>query len=516
MLTPSLPGLGPIPDDRCLPSADPLEVAQWLARHAFTSPTGDLALVFRRGSFFLHNGTSWYEPSHDTIRARAYHALAGAYTVAVRARSTDHISFAPNKTKIDHVLDALEAVVSIPEHIDLPAFITPHPNDPSSRSGLLVFPNLTFDCGALPTLPPPTDSGTVIDLTAHGTPTTPRLLTLSGLSVPYDPTAQCPRWLRALSEWGNNDPTWSLSVERMLAYALLPIRRYAKWFLLEGHSRAGKGTVLTVLRHLVGPTAFFSTDFDRMASNFGLDGIQHASILAIPEVPSNPPFQQRDRVATVLKLCLGEDPLHIDVKYTRPLRNVMPAVVPIIASNGIPALANRSAGLSSKMVPIPFDVSFRGREDPYLKDTLLTELPGIAARLLQHAAALLQAGHQPFTLSDRARARLHSFNLANNAAEAFLTARFVPSPEGRVSYEVLRRYFEHWKTVNRVRLPHIAHNVFGRWLIENSTWDGLRPGDWRAAVGSTDRVHGLIGLAIRPDAQDIITNATTPEPAPAR
>ena len=498
-----------LPVDRHLPSIEPTEVAAWLMRHAFINHEGVPILVHRRGAFFLHNGQSWYEPSHQTIRTMIYASLAGAYVRVVKPRSTEHVPYFANKTKIDHVIDALEAAASVDEHLQLPAFSPPQAGDPTDCSSLLAFSNLTIDCALHPDVPPPTHGGTVIDLSSRSIPTTPRLLTLSGITVPYDPTATCPRWCQALDEWGNHDPSWSLSLERMLAYALLPTRRFAKWFLLEGQSRAGKGTVLSVLRWLVGPTAMFSTDFSQLSSHFGLDGIQHATILAIPEVSSGN-TQQRDRISTILKLSLGEDPISIDVKYSRPLRNVMPAVVPILASNQIPVLANKSGGLSSKMVPIPFDVSFRGKEDHFLKDTLRSELPGIAARLAQHACALLGAAarrEQPFTLTDRAKARLHLFHMTNNAAEAFLHARFTESPTSRVSYKVLRIYFDDWRTKNRIRLPHIPDNQFGLWLINNSTWSTLQTCEWRTGPNGDQRVFGLQGLALRPEAEDLIQSA---------
>jgi hypothetical protein len=478
-------------------------------KHAFINPEGAPVLVHRRGSFFLHNGQSWYEPSHQTIRTMIYHALTGAYVKVVKARSTEHVPYFANKSKVDHVIDALEAIAAVDEHLTLPAFTTPRAEDPTDCSALLAFPNLTLDCAEAPDVHPPTDGGTVIDLRSHCRPTTPRLLTLSGITVPYDPGATCPRWLQALSEWGNNDPAWSLSLERMLAYALLPTRRFAKWFLLEGQSRAGKGTVLSILRWLVGPTAMFSTDFSQLSSHFGLDGIQHATVLAIPEVSSGN-AQQRDRISTILKLCLGEDPISVDVKYSRPLRNVLPAAVPILASNQIPVLANKSGGLSSKMVPIPFDVSFRGKEDPYLKDTLRAELPGIAARLAQHACALLGAAarrEQPFALTPRAKARLQLFHMTNNAAEAFLHARFTEHATERIPYKILRIYFDDWKTKNRIRMPHIPDNQFGLWLINNSTWSTLQTAEWRSGPNSDTRVFGLQGLALRPEAADLIQSA---------
>ena len=288
----------------------------------------------------------------------------------------------------------------------------------------------------------------------------------------------------------------------MLAYCLLPTRRFAKWFLLEGQSRAGKGTILTVLRALIGPTSLLSTDLSHLADKNGLDGAQYATVLSVPEVNTVIP-QARERVSAVLKLCLGEDPVTIEAKFKRAARNVILSAVPILSSNEIPILANRSSGLSSKMVPIPFDVSFRGREDIHLKDALLSEIDGIAYRLAIHAAriiALSSTGGQPFALTQRAQARLRLFHMTNNPADSFLSARFIEDEKGRVAYPRLRSLFAHWKKTNNIRMVHIPDNRFGVWLCQNSSW-ALRTGEWRS---DNERQNGILGLSVRAEFRDFI------------
>jgi hypothetical protein len=56
-------------------------------------------------------------------------------------------------------------------------------------------------------------------------------------------------------------------------------------------------------------------------------------------------------------------------------------------------------------------------------------------------------------------------------------------------------------------MPHIPDNQFGLWLINNSTWSTLQTAEWRSGPNSDTRVFGLQGLALRPEAADLIQSA---------
>src|SRR5438477_1103215 len=50
----------------------------------------------------------------------------------------------------------------------------------------------------------------------------------------------------------------------------------------------------------------------------------------------------------------------------------------VIASNTLPRLLDASGALAHRFLFVPFEISFVGREDIYLEEKLLAELPGIA------------------------------------------------------------------------------------------------------------------------------------------
>ena len=146
---------------------------------------------------------------------------------------------------------------------------------------------------------------------------------------------------------------------------------------MYGKIRGGKGTITTVMRKLIGRAAFMSSSLEDLANEFGMDGLECSKVLAINEV-NEMDSKGGERVCRVLKNIVGQDPMTINAKHQRQQRNVVINAAPMVQSNEIPVLPNKGRGLSGKMLVLPFDVSFEGREDLALEDKLEEELQGIA------------------------------------------------------------------------------------------------------------------------------------------
>ena len=97
------------------------------------------------------------------------------------------------------------------------------------------------------------------------------------------------------------------------------------------------------------------TSLDDLAGDFGLDGLEHSRVLCISEV-SELEGKSGERATRVLKNVLGEDPLTINAKFKRQMRNVLIGAAPMMQANEIPLLPNKGRGLSSKMLVLPFEI----------------------------------------------------------------------------------------------------------------------------------------------------------------
>lgn len=315
------------------------------------------------------------------------------------------------------------------------------------------------------------------------------------VDVDLDPAAECPRWMQCVEEWSGGDERWKELLQRWMGYSMMSHRRYAKWMLFHGKIRAGKGTIGTVMRWLVGGTGFVGTSLDEIASSFGLDGLEFARVLCISEV-SELDSREGEVAVRVLKNVLGRDPISINAKYKRQMRNVVVQAAPWVQSNEIPQLPNKGRGLSGKMLVLPFDRSFEGKEQHNLMDVLKGELAGIAAWALRGAIKLEAAPDgEKFTPTDSGKAVVRDYHLANNPFDYFLEARFVRNKEGAVANDLVRREWKDWCKSNNVRL-HVADNQLLMKIVAESSWDLSRIR--KGAEGT--RV--LAGLSLKKDQED--------------
>lgn len=307
----------------------------------------------------------------------------------------------------------------------------------------------------------------------------------------YDGGADCVRWEETLSQWSGGDTSWVELVQLIFGYCLLPHRDYQRWFLFYGLPRSGKGTILRVLSALLGGGGgVWHTTMPELAGNFGMDGLQTARVMVINEVHEVGALDGH-RVGGVLKSVVGGDPLQVNVKRIRQLRNVHCQAVPILQSNEIPTLPNRGAGLSSKMIVVPFGVSFLDREDEGLSRALIDELPGIAAWAVEGARKL--SATTPDNRWPEPRAAKHAmdeYREENNPWDEFLEKYFVADRAGWVAQKRIWEAYCVWKAV-AVQVPHAGVKSLGRLLLRDSSWTLSR---WRMGE---DGARGIRGLRLK-------------------
>jgi len=314
------------------------------------------------------------------------------------------------------------------------------------------------------------------------------------IPVDYNPAAECPRWMKCLEEWGNNDPEWSMLLMRWMGYCLMNHRRHARWLLMYGKVRSGKGTIGKVLQSLLGRDAFMNSSLDDLSNDFGLDGLEHSRVLCISEV-SELDGREGEKATRVLKNIIGQDPVTVNVKYKRQMRNMIINAAPIVQANEIPSLPNKGRGLSSKMLVLPFDVSFEGHEDPYLIDKLLGELEGIAAWAVQGAIDL-EAEENKFPLPSRASDTIQMYHLQNNPFDYFLEERFIRRESGFVATDLLWLQWNNWLKTNSIKNLHVARNQLSIKIETQSSWEVNRH---RPHGGK----RGLKGLSLRKSFEDL-------------
>jgi phage/plasmid-associated DNA primase len=261
--------------------------------------------------------------------------------------------------------------------------------------------------------------------------------------------------------------------------------------LMYGKIRGGKGTITTIMRKLIGRAAFMSSSLEDLSGEFGMDGLERSKVLAINEV-NEVDSKAGERVCRVLKNIVGQDPLTVNVKHQRQQRNVIVNAAPMLQSNEIPVLPNKGRGLSGKMLVLPFEVSFEGKEDLYLEDKLEAEMQGIAMWAARGAQRLLGSEiNERWPIPAAAQDAVRLYHLQNNPFDSFLHARFVQRKDGFVANEVLREQWDDWLESNRIRLHVPANMLFVR-ICQESSW-GLRQTRLPESQGHE---RGIVGLSL--------------------
>lgn len=454
-----------------LASIEPVKVARSLLATRFSTPSRNQGLWVWKGNVLEWFGGQWVVRDREWMEGAVWLALEDAHFSVQTSTGTEIRRFAPSPTKVEGVMKALWTVARLP-YEKLPSWVGVPPLDPSR---CVTFRDRVVDAKTMQSIP-----------------RDERWIEPTVLPVECDPEAECPTWDRCLEQWSAGEPEWKTLVKRMFGYCLMGHALYAKWFLLHGKVRGGKGTMTTVLRELLGK-AYMGSSLEDLARPFGLWGLEKARVLSIGEV-SEVKGGEAETACRILKQIVGRDPLIIDIKYQAPLSDVVSDAVPLMQANEIPRLPNKGMGLSSKMVPIPFRVSFLGREDHLLMEKLRAELPGIAAWALEGAHELENESEpsKRFPLTTDGAELLDDYATANNPVDEFLEEHFDRSPNGFLASSVLHARWEEWARQSGARRMGIKSLI--QHLREHSSW-GLEK--HRLGDGGP---RGLRGLKLRPRA----------------
>tara|TARA_R100000655_G_scaffold74730_3_gene113622 strand:+ start:1460 stop:2863 length:1404 start_codon:yes stop_codon:yes gene_type:complete len=461
--------------ERPIESPEPMKVAEAVIRHSFHTPNNTRGLWFHQGNYYHWYSNRWVIRNEEWIEDYLWRELEDVFYNDFRDGQQIARRFNPNKTKVDNVVRALKAKIRF-QQVHTPAWIPNKPDSPDATE-CIAFEDVVVD----------TKTGNTIGRNECW---------FDHAVVPcdYDKDAKCPTWLRCVKEWGEGDETWAELLQMYMGYCLMNHRRKAKWLLMHGKVRSGKGTIAKVLKTMMGLESFKSTSLDDLSNDFGLDGLQIARVLLISEV-SDLDTKAGERAVRVLKQVIGQDPMTINIKHQRQLQNITVNAAPIIQANEIPQLPNKGRGLSSKMLVLPFDVSFEGKEDDRLIDKLLSELPGIASWCIE-GAKKVTAG-QKFVMPESATETIKIYHLTNNPFDHFLEERFNRNKSGFVASELIWNNWLEWVKDNHIRNLYIPKNQLLSRIQTESSWHLKRH---REPQGGK---RGLMGLSFRMQFQEV-------------
>lgn len=445
------------------------DIARDMVQGVFRDREGRPTLVFWQGEWFEFRAEQWRRRDREWVRRKLRRLLSRSW---VRLEDGTGVSrWKCDLKSIDEVAHALSAAMDWEGQV-MPGWLgVPGEMDPKWCIG---FRDKVVSV----------EGGEVREVDR-----TSEWFDASVVQCDYVPGARCENWERCLEEWSGGEEAWKTLLQRWMGYCLMGHRDFARWMLMKGEPRSGKGTIAWVIGQLLGDEGMQSSSLYALADKYGAWGLESAKVLSIVEA-SDLGTREGERAAHFIKAIVGQDPVRIDRKYQSVLRNVRLDLAVMMQSNQVVRLPNKGRGLSDKMLVLSFETSFTGREDVQLKNKLSAEMEGIAAWAVEGARQLVTARPgEWFPDTERGAAELREYMLENNEADRFLEEWCTQDDEGFVTTELLWGAWRAWRRENRPRLFDPAKGRFAARLEQETTW--------RLRRHRRGQHRGLRGLALR-------------------
>lgn len=283
-------------------------------------------------------------------------------------------------------------------------------------------------------------------------------LTFAAAGFDYIPDAACPTaWTSFLRSVWCDDPESIACLQEWFGYLLTADTRQQKLLFLLGPTRAGKGTIATVLKNLVGSRNVTNPTLSSLAGTYGLWPLVGKSVALISDARISGRTDSAQVVESLLRIS-GEDSVDVERKYLPPITNTKLSTRFIVLSNELPNLADASSALVGRMILLRLTRSFYGSEDTNLADRLLTELPGILLWSIAGVRRLRERGR--FTQPRSGAESIGEMKELASPVSAFVRER---CNVGRGSVEV-KDLFDAWKKwcEETGRREHGTIQIFGR------------------------------------------------------
>lgn len=262
-------------------------------------------------------------------------------------------------------------------------------------------------------------------------------------SLPYDwrPDARCPDWLEFLYEVFDGDHERAALLQEWMGYLISNQTRYQKIMLMIGGPRGGKGTIGKVIRALVGQRNFAGGSLSSLTSDSYLDEVSEKTVIFMGDAERSVGRGIIHQVIERMKTISGNDEVSFHRMYHGAVSRALPARI-TIACNGIPALFDDSGALASRMLILPFDNSWLGREDHTLEGRLINEIEGIAAWAMKGLERLTRDGK--FTVPESSKQEAQEMAESYSHAVWFVRQCCRLAPGARIKSRDLYDRYVQW------------------------------------------------------------------------
>lgn len=310
--------------------------------------------------------------------------------------------------------------------------------------------------------------------------------------VTYDATATCPIWERFLSEVFAGDAEMVAFIQRALGWSLTGVVKERALFFLHGHAgKNGKTTMVEAIMKLVGNYGESCYGYGRkvgaetfMKSRNMEDNQRKAATLAGPRFICTSEVDEEHRLnEQLIKDITGGDTIEGRRLYQEAF-TFKPQFKPWMYGNHKPEIRGTDDAIWSRVRLVPFEVSFRGREDLELAGKLEKELPGILNWAIQGCLEWQRIGLKP---PAKVQAATDEYREEMDVFGPFIRECCVIHRTAEVRANELFNAYKAWCAENGIREQ--TQHKFGRYL-SGKGWktEGDKPVK-RVGIGLLERHH---------------------------
>ena len=198
--------------------------------------------------------------------------------------------------------------------------------------------------------------------------------------VDFNASSKCPRFNKFIDEIFDGDIELAHYVQTMCGYCLTGKTNEQKMFLLYGNGANGKGTLIEVVKSIMGSyasTAQAETLMQKAKVSGGEASPDIARLVDTRAVMLAEGDRSHHFNEAFVKQLTGQDTVTARELYGKPFE-FQPAFKLLLSTNYLPKVRGTDEGIWRRLTPIPFKVSFKGNQmDKNLRAVLLSEGPGI-------------------------------------------------------------------------------------------------------------------------------------------
>jgi putative DNA primase/helicase len=393
---------------------------------------GELTLRHWCGCWWLWKTTHWVEAQARTVRAMLWHFTEHAVYLDGKRMPAPWL---PNRYKVGDLLEALSAIVILPDDFEQPGWLD------GRESGPIV-----------------ATSNGLLDVTSRELhPHTPLYFSQVSVPFPYDPDAPPPnRWLTFLDELWATEPDAIDVLGEWFGYVISGRLDLHKILVMVGPTRGGKGVIARILTALIGKRNVCGPTLSSLGSEFGLAPLLGKSLAS--DARSGGGKNSSVVVERLLSIS-GEDTLTVNRKYRDQWSGKLPVRLHVI-SNELPRFGDASSAIVGRLVLLLTTRSWLGKEDYELETEIRAELTGILNWSLDGLRRLTLDNENHFTRFEAAEEAITTMQDLASPVGAFVRERCKLDSGAEIAVDDLYGEYKSWCELSEYPKSPKAH--FGR------------------------------------------------------